>query len=73
MDPVSPSHSLRAQAIPRSWQSLTPANTRWGFMFHSFSFNLKKKKKKDYLPSEELLGDDSQSTRWFLCDTRGFP
>ena len=38
-------------------------------LFHSFSFNLK----KDDLPSEELLGDHSQSTRWFLCDTQGFP
>lgn len=36
---------------------------------HWFTFNLK----KDYLPSEELLGDHSQSTRWFHCDMQGFP
>lgn len=39
-----------------------------GFLFNSLSFNMK----KDYLPSEELLGDHSQNTRWFLRSRQGF-
>lgn len=59
--PEGPSNSLLL-AEPHHSKHLA------GSSFHSFSFNLK----KDYLPSEELLGDHSQSARWFLCHVQGF-